>query len=229
MEPLGWTVISSEYVNLDTEMTFKCKEGHTVYSSWKNLRKTLKCPTCENNVYSSLENNIISSKAKKSGSRILALDQATHITGYSIFDGEELIKYGIYEATLSDEIARDNQIKIWLLNMINNWKPDYIAVEGIHYSEKMGVTTLETLARLQGILMEAVFESKIPCYICHSAKWREFSKVKGKSRADKKKSAELIVKSIYDITKSNDVAEAILIRRYFANFVKKEIEVSSWE
>jgi len=32
---------------------------------------------------------------------------------------------------LNEEIARDNAVKIWLISMIENWKPDYIGIEGI--------------------------------------------------------------------------------------------------
>ena len=29
----NWKVISEEYINLDTTMTFECPEGHRVYST----------------------------------------------------------------------------------------------------------------------------------------------------------------------------------------------------
>jgi hypothetical protein len=77
--------------------------------------------------------------------------------------------------------------------------------------------------------MEAIYEEKIPFIICPAATWREYSKVKGRSRSDKKKSAELIAKKEFDITLSNDAAEAILIGKYVANKYKKQTEMVSWE
>ena len=69
----------------------------------------------------------------KGATRILALDQATKITGYSIFDNGELVKYGTFQTTSDDEIVRCVTVRNWLVSMINNWKPDYIGIEGIQY------------------------------------------------------------------------------------------------
>ena len=51
--------------------------------------------------------------------RILALDAATNITGYSIFDNTELVSYGTYKVDkeLSTE-GRINAVKKWLLAAI---------------------------------------------------------------------------------------------------------------
>ena len=34
----NWKVISYEYKNLNTEMTFECNEGHRVYAPYKKIR-----------------------------------------------------------------------------------------------------------------------------------------------------------------------------------------------
>ena len=68
--------------------------------------------------------------------RVLALDQATHVTGWAIFDGLKLIRYGTFTTNLTDETARIATIKNWLLSMMANWKPDYIALEGIQFQEE---------------------------------------------------------------------------------------------
>ena len=43
--------LSKEYHNLDSELVFKCNEGHEVYASWKRMRNKLECPVCKTNVY----------------------------------------------------------------------------------------------------------------------------------------------------------------------------------
>lgn len=50
--------------------------------------------------------------------------------------------------------------------MIENWKPDIIGIEGIQYQKEIGVTTFQTLARIQGILMDCCFELGIRYEIC---------------------------------------------------------------
>ena len=232
VEKDGWKVISQEYTNLDTEMEFLCDEGHSVFLPWKKLRQSRECPICKQNQYKNQDKKV--APKKKGVCRVLALDQATHTTGFSIFDDKALVKYGTFEVNLDDEIARDHKIKEWLISMIENWQPDHIGLEGIQFQEKsgtrtMGVTVFETLARLQGILMSCLAELKIPYEICHTQVWRSYCGVKGKSRSDKKRSMQLITKQWFDITVSNDCADAIGIGYYaYNNHFKKPI-IENWE
>ena len=41
----------------------------------------------------------------------------------------------MFSATSSDETERIFLIKNWLINMINNWKPDRIGIEGIQFQQ----------------------------------------------------------------------------------------------
>lgn len=63
--------------------------------------------------------------------------------------------------------------------------------------------------------------------IAHTATWRNYNGVKGKTRSDRKKSAQLIVKNLYDIQVSEDVADAILIGRYGTSLGAKR-EIKDW-
>lgn len=223
----GWKLISDEYKNLDSEMIFECEEGHKVYSSWKKIRNKRECPICKNNSFKDQDTKIISKKNCKR--RILALDQSTRITGWSVYDDGNLVKYGVFITSFDDEIQRDNTIKNWLLNMIHNWQPDYVGLEGIQYQQNMGVTTFETLARLQGILMETLYELKIPYSICHTNTWRAHCKVKGRTRTDKKRSMQMLAKEWFDITVTDDEADAIGIGKYVSEVLNKEIKIYNWE
>jgi Holliday junction resolvasome RuvABC endonuclease subunit len=224
--PDNWKVISTEYKNLDSELIFECSEGHRVYNTWKKIRTKRDCPICAQNQLKDIENNIIPKKSNEF--RVLALDQATKISGWAIFSNEKLIKYGTFETQLENEIQRDIQIKNWLINIIKNWGIDFVALEGVQYEERFGVTTFATLARLQGILMSLLEEMEVQYTICHTATWRNFCQVKGKTRADKKKSMQLKVKEWYDITVNNDCADAIGIGHYAVNKTKKP-KIESWE
>jgi Holliday junction resolvasome RuvABC endonuclease subunit len=227
LDGTGWQVVSTEYKNLESELTFLCPEGHKVYNSWKRIRARRECPVCRQNKFKEQEQKV--AKKKPGEVRVLALDQATHISGWSIFSNGELLRYGTFETQLADEDARDSTIKNWLINMIDNWQPDIVGIEGIQYQQNEGVTTFEKLARLQGILINCVYELKIPYQVCHTQVWRSHCGVKGKTRADKKKSMQLIVKQLFDISVSNDCADAIGIGMYVAaNHFKKPV-IESWE
>ena len=54
----NWEVLSEEYKNLDTEMVFKCNEGHKVFSTYKKVRDKWECPVCQQNQYN-FEDKII--------------------------------------------------------------------------------------------------------------------------------------------------------------------------
>ena len=226
LAPDNWKVISTEYKNLDSELIFECSEGHRVYNTWKKIRTKRDCPICAQNQLKDIESNIIPKKNNEF--RVLALDQATKVSGWAIFSNEKLIKYGTFETQLENEIQRDIQIKNWLINVIKNWGIDFVALEGVQYEERFGVTTFATLARLQGILMSLLEEMEVQYTICHTATWRNFCQVKGKTRADKKKSMQLKVKEWYDITVNNDCADAIGIGHYAVNKTKKP-KIESWE
>lgn len=228
----NWKVISDTYENLDSELVFECSEGHKVYAPWKKIRQKRECPICKSNEYKEQNTKII--PKKKGITRILALDQATRTTGWAIFDDKQLVKYGKFETSLKEEIERDNAIKVWLVSMIANWQPDWIGIEGIQLQEKseerkMGVTVFETLARLQGILMEAAFELKVPFQICPTNTWRQHCGVKGRTRSDKKRSMQLLAKQWYDITIVDDESDAIGIGRYMADTINKKYKIENWE
>lgn len=234
----NWKVLSTEYKNLEEEMIFECPEGHKVYAPWKKIRQKRECPICAQNIYKDMAAKVI--KKKKDVKRVLSLDQATHVTGFAVFDDKKLIYYGKFEAEQETEIQRDAAIKEWLINMIHNYQPDIIGIEGIQMQQLggkqvygndnvVGITTFQTLARLQGILMMACYEQKVPCEICPTPTWRSHCGVRGRSRVDKKTSAKTIIKNTYDVSVSDDCADAILIGKYVAEKVTIPSAVQNWE
>ena len=232
LEKDGWKVISDTYQNLDTQMEFECNEGHRVFAPYKKIRTKRECPVCKQNSLYAPSDKIVSKKKDKK--RIIALDQATKVTGYAIYDGSELIKYGTFETTLNNEIARDNATKNWLLSMIQNWQPDGVAIEGIQFQDNLGgysigVTTFETLARLQGILMEACYEQGIKYEVYPTNTWRKGCGVKGRARTDKKRSMQLLAKQWHDVSLTEDEADAVGIGYYASKEMFKEVEVEDWE
>lgn len=228
----GWKLVSTEYVNLDTEMTFECPEGHRVFMPWKKLRTKRECPTCKQTMVVEQDDKVL--PKSKGVKRTLALDQASKVTGYAIFDDTKLIKYGTFTTSSDDDIERFTMIRAWLLSMIVSWKPDYIGLEGIQFQEegsgqKMGVTVFQTLARLQGILMITCHDNKVPFEICPTNTWRHSCGVKGKTRTDKKRSMQLLVQQWYGVKVSEDEADAIGIGHHLVGYIQKNTTVTNWE
>lgn len=238
-EDLGWSLVSETYKNLDTEIEFKCPKGHTVITTYAVWRGRHSCPICDN---PKLELSTKVIPKKKGVKRLLSLDQATHTTGWAIFDGNSVVKYGLVTLEQGDLDKRINDLKIWLANMLEIWKPDKVLMEDIQLQEKkqgrtwendtgdnvMNVSTFKTLAQLQGVLADYLYEKKIPYTFVHTATWREVCGIAGKYRADKKKSAQLKIKEWFDIEVTNDEADAICIGYYGSNYERRNTELINW-
>ncbi len=226
----NWVLISDEYTNLNTELIFECNENHRIFLPYNKVRNKWECPVCKKNKLK--QNNKILSKPKNTY-RVLALDQATHVTGYSIFDNEKLVTSGTFQTELSDEFARLNAIKNWLISMVESWNPDLIGFEDIQFqkfnNQLVGVTTYKTLAHLQGVLVETCFENDWSYKIVAPATWRAHNKVRGKSRVDKKRSMQKLIKEWFDITVNDDESDAIGIGKYLAETKQDSVVMYNWE
>lgn len=211
VEKEGWELLSTSYTNLKTDMSFKCPEGHVNYYSLEKWRRGHVCVTCKENPYS----NIKTTPVKKSGYRILAFDQASITSGWSVFDGEKLVSYGKWTSEGTHSTERIGQTKYWVASMVSKWKPDLLVFEDIQL-QKFGdgneaVLTYKKLAHLQGVLKNFAFENGIPYKVVSPSTWRAYSEIKGKTRTDKKKNAQIKIKKLYDVSVTQDEADAILI------------------
>lgn len=230
---LGWR-LEGEYKNLDTELSLLCPNNHRVNISLKVWRKKKRCPICAEKEQV-LEAEIF---PKKEGEkRILALDQATQKTGWSIFSIHgELIKCGLYVAPPGSEFERVGAIRKWLLCMIESWDPDYIFIEDIQLQRKMssspgsfdGITTFKILARLQGVLCNVVHDSGAELSLVLSSVWRKTCGIGGKNREIKKANAQKKIKEWYGINVDDDVAEAVCIGHHAVKNVGVPKNSAKW-
>jgi hypothetical protein len=53
--------------------------------------------------------------------------------------------------------------------------------------------------------------------------------VKGKTRTDKKRSMQLLAKQWYDITLTDDEADAVGIGTYLTGRIRRNTEITNWE
>lgn len=222
----GWNLLSTNYVNLDSDLEMQCPEGHKVFMSFKQWRRKAECPTCSSNVYSTLKE--ATAMQKKGGTtRVLALDDSTTVTGWAVFDNEELVGYSKIEMTQSSATERIAALRQWLLSMLVKWKPDTVAIEDIQKQENVQI--FKVLAQLQGVMINTLFENKYSYDIVHVATWRSYCEIKGRTRAELKKNAQEKIKEWYDVSVTQDEADAICIGRYVVNDLSKNNDFSGWE
>lgn len=225
LEKYGWTCTSQTYTNLNTLMEFKCNEGHLVQTTWGKLRNKVVCPVCKNNLKKKIVN--IEAKPKLNDYRILALDQSSHKTGYSIYDGTTLVSYGVYETQKSTPLERICDVCDWLDSMIVQWKPDEVGLEETQYNAMsgMGHDVFKLLTQVMGAIMIITARAKCKVNTVLIATWRHHCGVKGNKRADQKRSAQELVKKWHDISVTDDESDAICIGKYFADKHKENENV----
>lgn len=221
----GWVLLSTKYVNLNGELEMLCPEGHKAFMSLKAWRRKAECPTCSQNVFNTLK-DIVFVQKKAGVSRLLALDDSTTTTGWAVFDNEELAGYGKIEMTQASPTERIAALRQWMLSMIAKWNPNRVAIEDIQQQDNVQI--FKVLAQLQGVLVNALFENKTDYDIIHVASWRSYCGVKGRSRTELKKNAQAKIKEWYDVSVTQDEADAICLGRYAVNEFGKNNEFSDW-
>lgn len=219
----GWKLISTEYKNLDTELEMECPNGHKQRQTYKKWRKYLQCDKCFAGECFKGQKNKIPPK-KIDTYRILALDAATNITGYAIYDDNELVSYGTFKTDSNKENTdRINEVKHWLIDMINKTQPDFIGIEDVqlqtYHQDQARVKTYNVLARLQGVLVDTCFELGIDYNLVYATQWRKTCAINEgqQARENKKAAAQAKVFEWYKIKCTQDEADAICIGKYFCN------------
>lgn len=229
LEAEGWKLLSDTYKNLKTPLEMICPAGHKQEQTFDQWRKHKICDICMAGDPYKVKKN----KVPKKGidvQRILALDAATNVTGYSIYDDKVLVGFGTFKATASlPATERINQVKNWLKAALKEWQPDFVGIENIQlqkYGTKatdVQVKTFQTLANLQGVMLDILFEACIDHELVYPSEWRSYCGINDgdQHRDPKKKQAQIKVKIWYDMDCTEDEADAICIGKYFCGKIKK--------
>ena len=220
----GWTLLAEEYKNLKTPILMRCPKGHIVELTFDDWRKRQLCPECQKSI--GAERNKLPDP-NPAAYRVLALDAATGTTGWSIFDNGKLIAYGTFMARQTDEAtARIDQVKKWMENVCEKCKPDFVGIEDIQFQKN--IIIFKTLANLQGVLENALYERGLPFAFTNSSSWRSFLGInEGDKRDEAKKHAQTYVSARYSVRATQDEADAICLGCFFANKYAKK-KSSSW-
>lgn len=229
LEQEGWQLISSAYKNLDTELEMICPKGHKQSRTYRDWRKHPICEEClAGDPFKGKKNSVPIKKIDTF--RLLALDAATNVTGYSVYDDNQLVAYGTFKADSNkDATERINEVKLWLEAAVKEWQPDRVGIENIQLQgykssrgfEQLQVETYRVLANLQGVIADTLYELQIPFDFAYSVEWRKYCGVgEGTGRENKKKQAQDKVKLWYGQDCTQDEADAICIGKYFCSYLK---------
>ncbi len=209
-----------DYQSINSSITVECLNGHQIHTSLKTIRsKNFTCNLC---VGSATKGDNMSSLIvpEKTGHRIIGFDNASHNMGVAIFDSGKLVFYKLLQFNQGTTVQRLNKIRDVLeTQIIPEWQPDIIQIEGIQH--QASYATYEVLTKLQGIFEMAADRFGVTIEKDRSSTWRSHFNINRRKREDDKKAAIDLVKDMYDIEVTDDIAEAILIAKYRFDMTNK--------
>lgn len=148
--------------------------------------------------------------------RLLALDQASRVTGVAIFDDDKLVKYGTFEIKSNQELGkRLTQFLENLDKLYAAYHFDAVAYEDIQL--QMGnVETYRRLAYIQAMILFWCEKHEKNLYCLAPSHWRKILKDKygmswGRKRAEQKQTAIDFIQEHYKKEVDSDAADAICI------------------
>jgi len=145
--------------------------------------------------------------------RLLALDQASRVSGWAFFEDDKLVDYGKIELKEDEVGPRLVTLKKEIIDLIDKYKVDMVAFEDIQMQSSIGsnVVTFKVLAEVYGVIHEFLEEMRINYIVVPSVKWKSTLGIKGKKRPDQKRNAQLYVEEKYSIKATQDECDAICI------------------
>lgn len=158
--------------------------------------------------------------------RLIAFDQSTVITGYAVFENDDLVYHGVIDLHKEKDLdIRAHQMWQELDLLIRDTKPDTVVFEGVALQNNAQV--LIKLGNLQGYIMTSAWRQDVPFYSYLPTQWRKilgFSQGSKTKRIDLKHQAVALVEETYGIHVREDEAEAITIGLAYLKEQKEKIE-----
>lgn len=151
--------------------------------------------------------------------KILALDQASKTSGYSIWENNKLIDYGKFTFEDDDIGYRLVRIRNKVKHLIESNKIDYVIMEDIQVQQN-NVQTFKVLAEVFGVIYELITEMGVPSHAVLASVWKSVVGIKGRARAEQKRNAQQHVIDTYGIKATQDESDAICIGEYY---IKKHL------
>lgn len=149
-------------------------------------------------------------------SKLLALDQASRVSGWAFFDNGELKEFGKIVVSDDDIGERLYKIRTEIQKLIEKFQIDEIVFEDIQLQTNVGnnVKTFKILAEVFGVIYELATELKIKNSAVLSGVWKSALGIKGRKRPDQKHNAQLYVNNTYGVNPTQDECDAICIGAY---------------
>lgn len=151
-------------------------------------------------------------------SKILSLDQSTRITGWSVFDGEELVAYGKWDLDSSIPIAkRLMTIRNKVAELVHKYEIETLVLEDIQLQNNVvnNVQTFKALAEVFGVITEYCEEINLPWSAVLASSWKHTLGIRGANRTAQKKNAQEYIIKTFNIKPTQDECDSICIGLHY--------------
>lgn len=151
---------------------------------------------------------------------ILALDVSTTSTGYALYVGDKLTKYGYVKPTGKDWLVRVRKMADKVTELDEEYSIDTVVIEDTFFLKN--IKTVKKLCLAQGILLGQLPNAELIQVFPNTWK-KHFGLGKGKATRDEQKQTSISVAETIFLTSAklnDDEADAILMGRYVLETLK---------
>lgn len=145
---------------------------------------------------------------------ILALDVSTTSTGYALYVGDKLTKYGFIKPTGKDWLVRVRKMANKVTELDEEYSIDTVVIEDTFFLKN--IKTVKKLCLAQGILLGQLPKANLIQVFPNTWK-KHFGLGKGKATRDEQKQTSIsVAETLFLIGHgiNDDEADAILMGRY---------------
>ncbi len=146
--------------------------------------------------------------------KILGIDPGVAIVGFGVIESERtvqrLVRCGVITTPAHTALSsRLNSIYMDLMEVIQTFKPDAIAVEELFFNTN--ITTGISVAQARGVILLACYQSGVPVFEYTPLQVKQA--VVGYGRAEKKQVMDMVKRILHlqEIPKPDDAADAVAI------------------
>ena len=159
--------------------------------------------------------------------KLLALDQATRVTGYAIFENEVPVVIGHFNTKSEDFGERLVEIRQKIISLIEEYDIDTVAFEDIQLQNNVvqNVKTFKMLAEVFGVILELLQERKMKYYVVAPNVWKATFKIAGHGREVEKKASQAYIAETYGLKCTQDEADAACIGTHI---IKNQVQSYDW-
>lgn len=163
--------------------------------------------------------------------KILSLDQAANVSGWSYWEDDVPKKWGTISPTPKSAKGgqRLTSLRKKFKDLILEYTPDIVLIEnpvGGAEDNRDGPEnnwlTMQVLCQVQGVLLQVIDEAGLPVEIISPSSWQFTCGIHARERAARKAGATAFVIEKYGIDDVQDVHDSICICYHFLNGGKEQ-------